>query len=470
LKATLAAAFAFLLLWTAVARGAQSSRAKDWNLPSRDWYEGPVRYLLTTDEEKQYRSLTTEPERQKFIEDFWARRDDDPATPANEFENRFWNRVREADGLFRDAPYPGWKTDRGKFHVLLGAPDEIRQGQGFNRAGKEIFYVIWLYHEPRFPGMERDTEVRFVRDDAGQYEISDRLTLNRLERYFGTPRDLAIQATSAQRPPEPRQLLDSIAGSHPPNNTERFRTRYDFFLAADGNTSVSLTLGVRRSDESPAWKVYARLSDASSSFDLAGPESFRTSERVADVDGFRLYQGRISVHPGIYTVFFGIQNEATRELFSLSERLQVPDFRQAAFSLSGITLAARLEPAEHPENDPPFLVGRLLVVPKMDPTYRTGTDMAYYFQVYHPGIDPGSGDARLDLTYQFLRAASLRKTGEVTYEPAGKPLQFENQSGLVHGYAFPLTGWPAGEFMLQVKVKDRVTGLTAEAEARFSVR
>ena len=32
LKATLAAAFAFLLLWTAVARGAQSSRAKDWNL------------------------------------------------------------------------------------------------------------------------------------------------------------------------------------------------------------------------------------------------------------------------------------------------------------------------------------------------------------------------------------------------------------------------------------------------------
>ena len=233
---------------------------------------------------------------------------------------------------------------------------------------------------------------------------------------------------------------------------------------------MSLTLGVRRSDESPAWKVYARLSDASSSFDLAGPESFRTSERVADVDGFRLYQGRISVHPGIYTVFFGIQNEATRELFSLSERLQVPDFRQAAFSLSGITLAARLEPAEHPENDPPFLVGRLLVVPKMDPTYRTGTDMAYYFQVYHPGIDPGSGDARLDLTYQFLRAASLRKTGEVTYEPAGKPLQFENQSGLVHGYAFPLTGWPAGEFMLQVKVKDRVTGLTAEAEARFSVR
>ncbi|HEV8375977.1 MAG TPA: hypothetical protein VGR38_07045, partial [Candidatus Polarisedimenticolia bacterium] len=63
-----------------------------------------------------------------------------------------------------------------------------------------------------------------------------------------------------------------------------------------------------------------------------------------------------------------------------------------------------------------------------------------------------------------------RKTGELTFEPAGRPTLFERQSGLVHGYAFPLTGWPPGEFKLLVKVKDRVTGLTSEAEARFSVR
>jgi len=318
--------------------------------------------------------------------------------------------------------------------------------------------------------MERDTEVRLVRDDSGEYQATDRLSLSRIERYFGTPRDLAIKATSAQLPPEPRELLDSIAAAKPAKDTLRFRTHYDFFLAADGSTSVVLTLGIRRSDPPPTWKVYARLSDGARSFDLAGAESFRTSEEGGDVDGFRLYQGRASVPPGSYTVFLGIQNESTRELFSLSERLKIPDFREGGFALSGITLATRLEPAKDPESDLPFLVGRLLVIPKMDPVYKTGTDLAYYFQVYHPGTDPETGNASLDLTYQFFQADSLQKTGEPAFKPLGKPLLFENQPGLVHGYAFPLAAWPSGEFKLQVIVKDRVTGRSSEAEARFSVR
>jgi GWxTD domain-containing protein len=464
----LAAFWILVLVHTAVYGAAPAE--KDWNSPSRDWYQGPVRYLLNTDEEKTYRALKTEEERRKFIEDFWARRDEDASTPVNEFELRFKNRVQEANDLFRDAPYPGWKTDRGKFYVLIGPPDEIRQDHFTNRRGKEIFYVIWIYHEPRFPGMERDTQVRLVRDDSGQYEATDRLALDRVERYFDTPHNLALGASSAQRPPEPRDLLDTIAASRPDKDSQRFHTRYDFFLAADGSTSVVLTLGILRSDPEPDWKVYARLSNGAASFDLAGVDSFRTSPLGSNVDGFRLYQGRISVPPGLYSVFFGIQNGATRELFSLSERLTVPDFREGNFALSGITLAAKLELVSNPESDPPFLVGRLLVIPKMEAVYKTGADLAYYFQVYHPGTDPETGDASLDLTYQVLQAASLQKTGQPAYEPMGKPLFFENQAGLVHGYAFPLTGWPAGEFMLQINAKDRVTGRTSRAEARFSVR
>ena len=463
-------ALSILLIVAGGAVHAAAPPEKDWDKPGRDWYQGPVRYLLSADEEKSFRALNTDEERQKFIDDFWARRDGDASTPINEFELQFKSRVKEANNLFRDAPYPGWKTDRGKFYVLIGPPDEIRQDHFATRDGKEIFYIIWIYHEPRFPGMERDTQVRLVRDDAGQYEVSDRLALNRVERYFGTPRNLALQATAAQRPPEPRALLDSIAAARPDKDTRRFHTRYDFFLAADGSTSVVLTLGIRRSDPEPDWKVYARLSDGSVSYDLSGAESFRTSPEGSNVDGFHLYQGRISLPPGLYSTFFGVQNASTQELFSFSERLTVPDFREGTFALSGITLAARLEPAPNPESDPPFLVGRLLVIPKMEPVYQTGSDLAYYFQVYHPGKDPESGDASLDLSYQFLQAASLQKTGEPTFKPLGKPQVFEDQSGLVHGYAFPLKGWPAGEFKLQITVKDRVTGQTSQAEARFSVR
>ena len=232
-----------------------ASPPRDWNLPARDWYEGPVRYLITREEEKKFRALITDGERAAFIEDFWARRDADPATPANEFEIRFWKRVEEADHLFRDAPYPGWKTDRGKLYVLLGAPDEIREELAYGRRGKEVPFVLWTYHQPRFEGMERDTEIRFQKDESGEFQITDRIFLSRLEWLSGVARNLIYGAEAAQRPPEPRQILDTIMASRPPIDSRRFRTHYDFFKAADGSTSVVLTLGIRVNPPGPPVSV-----------------------------------------------------------------------------------------------------------------------------------------------------------------------------------------------------------------------
>jgi GWxTD domain-containing protein len=472
-----------------IAAGSGSLRAaktpeRDWNLPSPDWYQGPVRYLLVRGEEKEYRALTTEAERSRFIETFWARRDQDPSTPANEFRIRFFRRVQEADRLFQDAPFPGWKTDRGKLYILLGAPDEIREGQATTPLGKEIPFVIWYYHQPRFEGMDRETEIRFTRDDSGEMKISDRLAMNRLETYAGTARELALRASAAQVSPEPRDLLDSIVAARPAVETKDFPTHYDFFKASDGSTSVVVTVGVPRSDSSGAgdkapsppapaaesWTVCARFVRDSAAYDLAAPDSFRTVEAARDVDGVRLFQGRISVPPGRYTVYYAVQNVSTHELRSLSDPIAVPDFTSATFSLSGITLAARLEPAERPEADSPFVVGRLVVIPKMKPTFQTGSDLAYYFQVYDPEKDPGTGSPSLDLTYRFLRANGIEKTGEAAYEPIGKPLLFERQTGLVHGYAFPLQGWPKGEYKLRISVHDRISDRTLESEVDFGVR
>ncbi|MCI0656248.1 MAG: hypothetical protein L0170_04160, partial [Acidobacteria bacterium] len=73
----LLAAFWILTLPLHFAAYGAAPAEKDWNSPSREWYQGPVRYLLSADEEKAYRALGTDEERRKFIEDFWARRDED---------------------------------------------------------------------------------------------------------------------------------------------------------------------------------------------------------------------------------------------------------------------------------------------------------------------------------------------------------------------------------------------------------
>src|SRR5437867_1452402 len=89
-------------------------RSIDFDAPTERWREGPVRYLLTKDEDDAFRLLKTDEERAEFIRRFWASRDPDATTPENEYRTLFYARVVQADYVFTDSTKPGWKTDRGK--------------------------------------------------------------------------------------------------------------------------------------------------------------------------------------------------------------------------------------------------------------------------------------------------------------------------------------------------------------------
>mgnify|MGYP002476344252 CR=1 FL=1 len=162
------------------AAGPPADAASKYNRPDKDWYEGPARYILSREEEKQYRALATGEERLRFIEDFWARRDEDPSTPANESEIRFWKRVSEADGSFHDAPYPGWKTDRGKLHILLGPPDEIREGIRESLEMQEQFNPTL-----RDPEAQRMIEDMTVRNFAPMLKEIDRMRRDMIDGLRG---------------------------------------------------------------------------------------------------------------------------------------------------------------------------------------------------------------------------------------------------------------------------------------------
>ena len=43
----------------------------------QDWVSKDVAYIITPDEQKAYKKLTTDEERENFIENFWRRRDPD---------------------------------------------------------------------------------------------------------------------------------------------------------------------------------------------------------------------------------------------------------------------------------------------------------------------------------------------------------------------------------------------------------
>lgn len=91
--------------------------------------EGPTRWLMLPDEQRQLRRLRTTREAVDFIEAFWRRRDPDPNTPGNEFSKVFYDRVEAADSLYVEGGTRGSLTDRGRALILLGPPPVLRYGQ-----------------------------------------------------------------------------------------------------------------------------------------------------------------------------------------------------------------------------------------------------------------------------------------------------------------------------------------------------
>ena len=87
-----------------------------------DWAEGPVRFLLTGEQQDDYSRLSDPASRSEYITEFWKGRDPKPETPENEARIEFEKRVAFADVRFSQEETRGSLTDRGMVFILLGPP------------------------------------------------------------------------------------------------------------------------------------------------------------------------------------------------------------------------------------------------------------------------------------------------------------------------------------------------------------
>ena len=99
----------------------------------KGWSGSPEFVLLATDDEqKEWKKVSSDEDAARFVALFWARRDPDLRTPANEFKAVFDARVKEADDLFtiQGPRIRGSLTERGKMYVLVGQPKTLRRSVG----------------------------------------------------------------------------------------------------------------------------------------------------------------------------------------------------------------------------------------------------------------------------------------------------------------------------------------------------
>ena len=149
-----------------------------WNETHRRWLEEDVLYIISEAECSTFARLTSGEARERFIGQFWARRDPTPGTPRNEFKEEHYRRIAYADDRFRSIRR-GSKTDRGRIYIQQGPPDEIEShpagGTYTPPAGKGGFssarpFEVWLYRETGTTGA--DSLVKFIDSDSdGEYSL-----------------------------------------------------------------------------------------------------------------------------------------------------------------------------------------------------------------------------------------------------------------------------------------------------------
>jgi len=146
-----------------------SAQIKNLSEKYKKWLQEEVVYIISSTEKDVFLSLKTDRERDLFIEEFWRQRDPTPGTPRNELRQEHYSRIDFVNKVFgRGTPVQGWRTDRGKFYIMLGPPDDVQRYSTFDIHPIEI----WYYTGKPDLGQEPNFRLTFFRRGGiGVYEL-----------------------------------------------------------------------------------------------------------------------------------------------------------------------------------------------------------------------------------------------------------------------------------------------------------
>ena len=258
----------------------------------KKWLENDVPYIITDEEKKAFKALTTDEERENFIENFWRRRDPNPDTEENEFREQYYERIAYANEHFTSG-MPGWKSDRGRIYIAWGKPDSVEShpsGGSYARpsyeGGGDITaypFETWFYRhldnvgdgiEIEFVDPTNSGEYRLARDPNeknalsttpyGAMTAAEQLGLGNQGTGLGTDpsvyqreqdnpfRRMEIE-TNLFRPPQVKfsdleQLAGGDSGSVFDKDPMKFDLRIDFFRQCDDRVITAFTVQTDNKD------------------------------------------------------------------------------------------------------------------------------------------------------------------------------------------------------------------------------
>ncbi len=490
----------------------------------KKWLENDVAYIITNEERKAFKALTTDDERENFIENFWRRRDPNPDTEENEYREEYYERIAYANEHYASG-IPGWKTDRGRIYITWGKPDSVEShpsGGSYDRPSYEgggstttYPFETWFYRhldnvgdgiEIEFVDPTGSGEYRVARDadekdalktipgagltaseELGLTSKADRIggvggSGQNYQREQDTPFRRMEIITNLQKPPSVKfsdlqGLAGGDSGSILDKDPIRFDLRVDFFRQSDDRVITAFTVQTNNKElafdqigglEQATMNIFGRVTAVSGKRSGIFEDSVTataTAEELADTrDRKSVYQKAIALTPGTYKVDVVVRDVKSGNKGIVNMGFVVPKYDEKKLSTSSLIMASKLRPTTDRDIGAQFVIGNAKVIPNLAGVYKRGEEVGLYLQVYNAGVDQTTLRPAVDVDYV------LSKDGKVLLQ------QKEDWSGLSDSgqrltiaRLLPTTLMPLGDYEIKVLIKDRVGGQLIENKGKFTI-
>src|SRR5258705_408466 len=388
----------------------------------KDWLEKDVTYVITDEERKAFKKLATDDERERFIEEFWRRRDPDPDTDENEFKEEYYERIAYANEHFASG-IPGWKSDRGSGVSSIG-------NNNYTREQDSPFSRLQLLAD-----LSRPPQVKF--------------------------NDLASAVNTG------------VIEENPLN----FEVRVDFFRQSDERVITAITIQVENKDlvfQDSGGLQQARINIFGRITSVAGRRAgvfedpvitTATTQELNDAKGRKsAYQKAVALPPGTYKVDVIVRDVASGATGVRHIALPVPKYDPQKLSTSTLVLAARLESLGDRPAVGQFVIGQTKVIPNVSGIYRRGEPVGVYMQVYNAGIDQTTLRPSVDVEYALLKDGN--EVGKQAEDWRGMS---DSGQRLTLARLIDTRQLSPGEYELAIRIRDRVSGQALAPAAKFTV-
>jgi GWxTD domain-containing protein len=488
----------------------------------KDWLDKDVAYLITDEERKAFKKLETDDERERFIEDFWRRRDPDPDTEENEFREEYYERIAYANEHYASG-IPGWKTDRGRIYITWGKPDEIEthpSGGNYNResyegGGSTSTYPFerWFYRY--LAGVGSGIEIEFVDPTgSGEYRIARNpdekdallnvpgagLTLAEemglsdkgqrvanlggignpnYEREQDSPFNRLEMLADLSRPPQIKfnELASAVNTPVIEDNPLAFDLRVDFFRQSDERVITAFTIQTDNQNlvfqdsgglQTAQLNIFGKITHVSGRragiFEDPVITRATPQELTEAKERKSAYQKAVALAPGHYRVDVIVRDVTSGATGVRHLGFEVPKYDPAKLSTSTLILAVKLEGLGDQPAVGMFTIGSVKVIPNVSGSYHRGAPIGVYMQIYNAGVDQTTLRPSVDVEYALLKDG--KEIGKQLEDWRGNS---DSGQRLTIARLLDSRSLAPGDYALEVRVKDRVSGQALVQSAKFTV-